>query len=590
MGKLAEGYCLKILTKDQNMSIYVICLDTNEEREILFTKLRALKIMSQHQNGEFVFLKANGTNGKKNKKKQQQTLSDMMNDHKKVKENKVGALSDGYWIVLQNWSQCSKKCDGGTSTFQRMCIPPKQGGKPCVGDAVMVKPCNTKPCPHAIEDKEALAKNQHVEILKPIVKIMPFTNHPQRFTLCKIKESDMMIFEDGKDPIKQNEPLFKGKKIDQNSGIQIPSRVVMNTKTLTIFAGSEFETLYMSFSLKKTKFLKFGKDKERKNCFKLFETVSRYATLCPFNSGSSADLDQWENDFFTFKDKCSRSNNELDEESKKKLEDKIKEKMEKAKQEASLEFAEERKKKKAENNEENVILVKQTEATAMKAIEKELNLEALIKAEAEEKNKAEEIQLLKVIESEKKKKECVAKAIKEKQLENTMLEKAEEIKDTINTIKAEAAQQVLKKREKLRELINSINKKAELKRNKLRQQLQTVRMSIASDIGKAYKKGDMTRCKNANSNEKVRSDYCIATFSDDFAQLSYCRESDDFCEVCCQAEFGDMLIKEKEECLKKENCTNKPNKPARKDDKDDIEREISGTNGKYRKQKSIAIE
>merc|ERR1711934_748256 len=209
------------------------------------------------------------------------------------------------------------------------------------------------------------------------------------------------------------------------------------------------------------------------------------------------------------------------------------------------------------SNEDNSSLVKETNTVAMKAIQKETNLEELIKQEAEEKNKAEEIALRKQLEMEKKKQSCVVKAIREKELENQMQEKAKEIKETINTIKAEAATQVIRKRQNLKKLINEINKKAELKRNKLRQQLQQVRMSIASDLGNAYRKGDVSKCVRAYNSPKARNDYCVARFSDDFAQLNFCRQTDDFCETCCQAEYGEMNASDKDECLKKV-CDKKP--------------------------------
>merc|ERR1711957_425038 len=110
--------------------------------------------------------------------------------------------------------------------------------------------------------------------------------------------------------------------------------------------------------------------------------------------------------------------------------------MEKAKQQAIDEANEERKTKKAESSsEDNSSLVKQTNTIAMKAIQKETNLEELIKQEAEEKNKAMEIALRNQIIMEKKKQTCVAKAIREKELENQMQEKAKEIKTTITTSK-----------------------------------------------------------------------------------------------------------------------------------------------------------
>merc|ERR1712032_1442816 len=306
----------------------------------------------------------------------------------------MGSPKDGYWLTLQEWSQCSKKCDSGTSTFQRMCIPPKKGGKPCIGEALLVKTCNRQPCPKVTSTSEEMRNRNNTQILKPIVKIMPFTNHPQRFTLCKIKESDMMIFNDGTDPNKQNDPLFKGKNIDKLGGIRIPSRVVMNTKTLSIFAGQEFETLYMSFSLKNVKF--YTLEKSLKNCFKLYETEARSSILCPYDSDvSNKETKEWREHFSLFKNKCGRPNHELEDEEKKLLDEKIKEEMEKARNRAISEANEERKIKKAESTTETTTVIKETQSVAYKAVQKETNLEELIKQEAEEKNKAEEIALRK---------------------------------------------------------------------------------------------------------------------------------------------------------------------------------------------------
>jgi hypothetical protein len=49
---------------------------------------------------------------------------DMLND--KSSEN-------GYWVTLQDWSQCSKKCDGGVRTFIGYVCLPKMEGSPVRG-------------------------------------------------------------------------------------------------------------------------------------------------------------------------------------------------------------------------------------------------------------------------------------------------------------------------------------------------------------------------------------------------------------------------------------------------------------------------
>jgi hypothetical protein len=573
-GKFNEGYCLKISTQP---TIYIICTESAEEKNALFNKLRALKIQDQHDSGLFKMVL-----GKNDKDIRQQTISDLMGN--KLSEKKNGAPVDGYWITLQDWSQCSKKCDGGTSTYHRMCIPPKQGGKPCEGNGILIKPCNQQACP-----KVGVTDFQHknnTEVLKPIVKIMPFTNHPQRYTLCKIKESDMMLYEDGTDPVKMNDPLFKGKEISSIGGIKIPSRIVMNTKTLSIFAGEAFENLYMTFVLEKTT---FNRLKNKKNCFRLQETPTKYASICPFSCESSPkETEEWENDFFTFKNKCKRVNPfALDLE----LQKKIDKKMEEAKKLAIDEANEEKKKKRLESANDTGAIVKETQGVALKAIQKEANIEEMIKQEADERNKNEEMKLKLMIESEKKKQNCVAKAIKEKELENQLQEKAKEINDTVAAIKSEAAAQVLIKRRNLKKMIDQLNKKAELRRNKLKQELMSVRMSIASQLGNAYRKGDVSRCMRGVSDPKAKRDYCIADFKDDYAQFNYCNDSEDFCETCCQHEFGDMLNQEKENCLKKVCPTQKAlEKKEGKICTTENSREISNDQNKgFIKQDSIPV-
>lgn len=88
---------------------------------------------------------------------------------------------DGYWIVLQSWSTCSLKCGGGTQSFHRMCVPPKSGGRPCQGEAVLIKRCNEQPCPKIGVPSDKSKENE--ETPKPIVKVMPFSSRYQRYTV-----------------------------------------------------------------------------------------------------------------------------------------------------------------------------------------------------------------------------------------------------------------------------------------------------------------------------------------------------------------------------------------------------------------------
>jgi len=211
------------------------------------------------------------------------------------------------------------------------------------------------------------------------------------------------------------------------------------------------------------------------------------------------------------------------------------------------------------------VLVKKTNNIAMQAIQRELSLEDLIRQEEEEKNRQEEERLRKQIEAEKNKKNCVLKAITEKKRENEYSLKTLEAQNRIDAIKKEAAAQVMKQRNKLKALLAKIRQQSLLKRTQLKQELMDVRSSIANELGKAYKKGDVNKCLEALKSETTKINYCTALYMDDFGLLNYCKRSDDFCNICCNSEFGDMHQSEKEECILK-TCPKKVNEVEKEKD------------------------
>jgi hypothetical protein len=87
------------------------------------------------------------TDSVRNKRKTISTELASMNSPKTEKPPGWKVI-DGYWILLSDWSECTLKCGGGYTYQQWMCIPPRRGGKPCVGQSVRTKPCNRKPCPN----------------------------------------------------------------------------------------------------------------------------------------------------------------------------------------------------------------------------------------------------------------------------------------------------------------------------------------------------------------------------------------------------------------------------------------------------------
>ena len=164
---------------------------------------------------------------------------------------------------------------------------------------------------------------------------------------------------------------------------QVPTRVVMNNRTITIFSGEDYNTLVMVFNLVETNFIKSTK---HLNCFLLSENQNKQAELCPFGCDSVIKaIEQWDDDFNLFKYQCNTSRDIIDvdqERLNKQFEAKVKN--------AKREMLEEREKEikiKLEQKEVNELegVVKSTNKVDLQAIQKELNLEDMIKREEAEK-------------------------------------------------------------------------------------------------------------------------------------------------------------------------------------------------------------
>ena len=552
-GDFSEGFCLKLTELTPKTQTWVICTETKEDKEKLMNKIIKMKLLEQREKGQIM------TGSKKEVK---ETLSNMINpdmgsdqnlttDSKSnlgVKFDSSQKITDGYWIILQEWTQCSLKCGGGTSTLQRMCVPPKNGGKPCQGEPVMTKPCNNQKCPDIKGTGERRFGTTGGKVLKPIVKVMQFSSRPQRFTKCVVKEADLMMVQDSEDPIAKDANPNLRNTDEEITKVQIPTRVVMNNRTFTVFAGESYQSHVITFDLAKTTLLRGSK---RKECFFLQEG-KKQRQFCPFgNDPSAALVEEWDYDFNLFKKKCFEPREKVDIELEKKLKEKLDSKINKAKGEMLAE-RETEVKKEIEHEEEQKIesQISTTNKVALQAIQKELNLEALVRQEEMEREKKEETVMMEKIEEEKKKSECLMKAIKERQLENQFNIRAKEAEEQVKDIKKVAADQVQIRRSMLKTQIKEMRKKYQHNREKLSQQLSTVRLQMADTMNKVYKKGDSNRCREGLGNKQSQVTYCQANFMDDYSQLENCKEGEDFCRVCCDNEFGEMNMNDREECYR----------------------------------------
>jgi len=329
-GDFSEGSCTKIITRDSGKIVWIICFEKVSVKSNFIELLRTLKIDEQHDDG-IIALKHGNNNGRNKNTLQNilnpngidpvtgQTKLNNDNGNLGVSFNSTQKLTDGYWIVLQDWTQCSLKCGGGTSTLQRMCVPPKHGGAECIGQSIITRPCNMQPCPEVF--KTAQKKMNNTKYNKPILKIMPLSDKPQRYVKCKIKEGDLMLFQNVTDPIFSRNPLFTKQQLEGQNSISLPMRVIMNNSTFTLYSGDNTESLYYSFNMAISQFYRSS----RPGCFEIFESKKKYATLCPFGcENSDKAVEEWDYDFNLFKYQCNFKRPNLeDEELKRKLDEKM---------------------------------------------------------------------------------------------------------------------------------------------------------------------------------------------------------------------------------------------------------------------------
>jgi hypothetical protein len=196
--------------------------------------------------------------------------------------------------------------------------------------------------------------------------------------------------------------------------------------------------------------------------------------------------------------------------------------------------------------------VAQTETMALKAVEKESRLEELLEKEEKEREYEEEKELEGQIQQEKKKEECLVKSIKAKEIEEQYNLNKMNAQEQIDKIKVQAKKEIQIKRQQIKDKINSMKKRSDRKKSALKAQIMTIRTKTAGKLQKMAKIGDASRCFIPDTNTmKQVEDYCAANFYDNYVKLNECKSADTFCYTCCENEFGEIHIVEREKCYKK---------------------------------------
>jgi hypothetical protein len=560
LGKFSEGYCFTVTTTDPidfftmtlsepvpqkgTEKVWYVCSDNEEIKNKFMNLVVKLRLKAQHEVG--LWLRINNPPKKK-------LMSDSV--HPKIGNldptSPAGEKVNGFWVLLQDWSSCTKKCGGGLQYMQLMCSPPRNGGTPCDGEALRTKKCNDQDCPGVSEAKQVLPKAKGKNYGKPIVKVMPISTRPLRYDKCHIKEIDAIF--------------TKWDKVTGFNGYnKFPTRVVMNEKTITMFTDETMATMLGTFVIKNTEL--FQSNTKPTSCFVLNSDTIK-GEFCNIDAANKFDfVAEWRYDFNLFRNQChtDRKTVALSDKEENGLKKELQDRINGAKLEVVKERANKIKKKIEEPDIRRVDALQQTTLLAMK---KELNIDELLQKEESAKESEESANSISEIEKEKKKNDCLVANIAEREIEDqyTVL-KGQQDKE-LKAMKQQSQKQVLAKRNNVKLKIIKMRKKQQRKTKELTAQIQVMRTKVAGDLAKWNKAGDIGQCfKNTGSKDdqgKVDS-YCANHLTEaPPSKLQECRSEENFCYVCCETEFGDMHVKEREKCYDKcEFVPDEDKKPA----------------------------
>ncbi len=549
-GDFAFGSCMELkadipvsrLSKMTNPQIWIVCANTNKDKFRLMKYMIKLKINQQRLSNNNIKLLKGALEHNKPK-----SLGGLVANPtgKPRTAQSVKNPADGYWILLNDWTLCNKKCGGGLQFQQWMCVPPKSGGKPCKGPAVRTKKCNEQPCPSVNNLLTLTQKNDRFIAPKPIVKVGPFSNRPQRYSKCYVKENDAFINE------------FE--KISK-TWVKRPIRIVMNNHTISIFKDDTYQEMAFTFELAKTKFVLLNK----LCCFEI-EDSYKNATICSYDSECDKVNNNWANtwseDFKLFKYQChtglqSGIITPADEES---IEDKLNSDMSEAQLEtANQQAAEVKKQQLGKQIRKYEKKQKKVEDTGFKVLSKEIELENMVQKEEQEKEENEQKKMEAKIAVEKKKAECLEKSFEERQLDDEFQETEKQSIEDENDIKLQTQKKVEEGRWKLRKKLQLMKVKAKQKKQNISNQLNMIRTKMSKEIILANKNGDIKVCKRGMKDADFRENYCNKAFIEDWERNSECKSNNEFCYTCCENEFGINFVSQRDSCYNW--CDKKPKK------------------------------
>lgn len=384
-----------------------------------------------------------------------------------------------------------------------------------------------------------------------MVKVAPFSNRPQRYSKCVLKETDA---------------FWGSYNPETRETTKQPVRLVMNNQTLSIFADDNYENKIYTYSLDYTNIFRTTEY----CCVKLRDN-HKYYKFCgfPANCGTRMNnkwANDWIKDFNFFKSTCKTGFQEkglLNSDDEKSLQidfkrslglmnQDLQDKMIAEKQKLIMKNVRKVEKKQLQRK------VAATQNMGFTVLTKEAELESLISKEERAKESKDINFMINKIRAEKKKRKCLKKNLKQRKKDTERLLEKRQGEKEIQEIKDEVKLEVDLKRKQMKRQIEKLRKRAKRKKAALQTQLNKIRVKMARDIMAANRNGDMELCKKGKSDLLAKESYCDTHFIQDYMKNFDCKTGENFCYLCCENEFGNNFIDMRDACY--DMCDGKPPK------------------------------
>jgi hypothetical protein len=202
-----------------------------------------------------------------------------------------------------------------------------------------------------------------------------------------------------------------------------------------------------------------------------------------------------------------------------------------------------------ERKEMNDIILN-TQKLAIKAIEKEMKMENLIEQQEDLKGKYVEEQMNQKLQKVKEQQELITKALDQKKKEAEIYTNKLSLKSRLKQMTQQFKEQIKNIREDLKLRLQTKSTQGLRTKEDYEGKINEVKAVITKDLLKANKKGNYQECDPDRPVFKI-IDYCKKNYPATGKKQDECKTHQKFCNLCCEAEYGDLHLEERTECYSK---------------------------------------